>query len=151
RELKSSPPQVSKALARVEGQLRARLFRRTPTGVSTSAIGRRLLSEIEELVGRFRTLGQRSPRAPVLAIAAPSYLAAAFLPAIARAVPRFRIRALELPPPLVRAYAAEGMFDLALSIGAEGCPKGWVSERLGPVRKALFASPRVADALGPQP
>ena len=58
------------------------------------------------------------------------------------------VRGLELPPALVRAYAVENFFDVALVVGTEKLPGAWVGVGVGYVRKALFASPEVAKKLG---
>ena len=61
------------------------------------------------------------------------------------------VRGLELPPALVRAYAVENFFDVALVVGTEKLPGAWVDVGVGYVRKALFAAPEVARKLGAGP
>jgi DNA-binding transcriptional LysR family regulator len=62
------------------------------------------------------------------------------------------VRGLEFPPALVRAYAAENFFDLALLPGGfDRLPATWVSVNVGEIRKGLYGSPALARALGPQP
>ena len=61
------------------------------------------------------------------------------------------MRGLELPPALVRAYAVENFFDVALVVGDEELPGAWVDSDIGHVRKALFAAPEVARKLGRGP
>jgi hypothetical protein len=70
---------------------------------------------------------------------------------MAAALGPVRVRGLELPPALVRAYAVENFFDVALIIGDERLPGAWVNTPVGYVRKALFANPQVARSLGTQP
>src|SRR5207237_809725 len=66
--------------------------------------------------------------------------------------PALRVRGLELPPALLRAYAAENFFDAAfLSSGLERLPSTWSSEHVGEVQKALFGTPDLARRLGAQP
>jgi hypothetical protein len=61
------------------------------------------------------------------------------------------VRGLELPPALLRAYAGENFFQIALMLSDEPLPKHWESVRVGLLRKGLFASPALAAKLGPQP
>jgi len=68
-----------------------------------------------------------------------------------RSLPKLRLRALQLAPALVRAHAAENLFDVALTIGVERLPSSWVSEYVGLLAKGLFANPALARSLGRQP
>src|SRR5579859_6216645 len=87
-----------------------------------------------------------------LTVAAPSYLIHTFLPAIALAQPNLRVRGLELPPALLRAYAAENFFDMTIMpADIERLPSTWVSVCIGDLRKALFGTPSIARRLGAQP
>ncbi len=153
RELGVTPSQVSKAIARIEGALRLRLFTRGPRGIGLSSAGRQVLPKLEQVATLLRSLG-RAERAPEgeLTIAAPSSLLPPILPRIINALPGMRVRGIELPPALLRGYAGEELFDLALLPGAvTGLPSKWVTTRIGELRKSLFASPSVARKLGPQP
>jgi DNA-binding transcriptional LysR family regulator len=143
---------VSKAVHRLEGQLGVTLLSRSTRGVTVSDAGRRLIPELEDLAMRLRHLRPAERSGEELALAAPSYLNAIFLPRIAATLgEQARVRGLELPPALVRAYAVENFFDLALVMGDDKLPGDWVATRVGPVRKALFAKPSVASGLGTQP
>src|SRR5207253_3039027 len=72
--------------------------------------------------------------------------------AIARLEGALRVRVIELPPALVRAYAAENIFDLGLLPGASArLPAAWQAVEVGSIRKALFAPRSIAKALGPPP
>jgi DNA-binding transcriptional LysR family regulator len=154
RELRVSPSQVSKAVSRLEDQLNIKLLSRSSRGVSLSEGGRRLLPYVEDAVGRLRLLGRDSTNsgATDLTLAAPSWLVHLFLPAIASSQPELRVRGLELPPPLLRAYAAENFFDLTLVTSDEQrFPGAWVSTHVGEIRKALYATPELARSLGAMP
>lgn len=152
RALKVTPSQVSKAVHRLEGQLSVILLSRSTRGVTVSDAGRRLIPELEDLAMRLRHLRSAERAGEELALAAPSYLNAIFLPRIAAALDsQARVRGLELPPALVRAYAVENFFDLALVMGDDKLPGDWVATRVGTVRKALFATPSVAASLGTVP
>jgi DNA-binding transcriptional LysR family regulator len=153
RALGVTPSQVSKAIARIEAGVRLRLFTRGPRGLSLSSAGRQALPKLEQIAALLRSLG-RAGRAPEgeLTVAAPSSLLPPILPRIIRALPGMRVRGIELPPALLRGYAGEELFDVALLPGAvTGLPSKWASTRIGELRKSLFASPGVARGLGPAP
>lgn len=150
RALFVTPSQVSKAVARLEDQLGVQLLARGARGVSLTAMGIRIAPQLEEIANRVQSLHVRESE-PELTVAAPSFLNALFLPVIAELRPTFRVRGIELPPALVRAYAAENFFDMALMLGFERFPETWVTSAVGSVRKALFATPAVAKKLGPPP
>lgn len=153
RELRVSPSQVSKAISRLESQLRVRLLSRSSRGVALSAVGRRMLPLVEEAVDRLRALARTEGAATTdLTLAAPSWLVHLFLPAIAGSLSDLRVRGLQLPPPLLRAYAAENFFDLTLvTSDVERFPETWVPTHVGEIRKALFGAPSLVEELGPQP
>ncbi|MEO6421059.1 MAG: LysR family transcriptional regulator, partial [Polyangiaceae bacterium] len=153
RELRVTPSQVSKAITRLEQLLRVRLLSRSSRGVALSVAGRRMAPLVEQAVVRLRLLGrEESDGATELTLAAPSWLVTQFLPPIAAAHPDVKMRGLELPPALIRAYAAENFFDFTiLTSDVDRLPGAWASTRVGDVRKALFANPTVAQKLGPQP
>ena len=153
RELRVTPSQVSKAIARLEDHLQMRLLARSSRGVSLSEAGRKIVPNVESAVDKLRTMRRPSPQAGLeLTVAAPSYLIALFVPTIASSIPAVRVRCLEMPPALVRAYAADNIFDLAiLPSGADRLPLSWTVEQLGELRKMLFAPPSLARRLGPAP
>lgn len=151
RALKVTPSQVSKAVHRLERQLGATLLSRSTRGVIVSDAGQRLIPQLEEVAARLQQMRPDAGAREELALAAPSYLNAVFLPRIAAALPDVVVRGLELPPALVRAYAVENFFDVALVVGTEELPGAWVNSATGQVRKALFATPEVARKLGAAP
>lgn len=151
RELEVTPSQVSKAVARLEEQLGLNLLTRGARGVTVSDAGRRVVPQLEQLVKRLESLRRAEEQSPELTVAAPSYLNAIFLPVVAGVQPQLRLRALELPASLVRAYAAENFFDLTVLVGATKLPRPWVAEPIGSLRKALLATPELAARLGRQP
>ena len=144
RALKVTPSQVSKAVHRLERQLGATLLSRSTRGVIVSDAGRRLIPQLEEVAARLQQMRPDAAAREELALAAPSYLNAIFLPRIAAELDGVVVRGLELPPALVRAYAVENFFDVALVVGTEKLPGAWVGVGVGHVRKALFAAPEVA-------
>jgi DNA-binding transcriptional LysR family regulator len=153
RELRVTPSQVSKAITRLEHLLRVRLLSRSSRGVALSAAGRRMAPLVEQAVVRLKLLGREdNDETTELTLAAPSWLVTQFLPAIAAAHPELKMRGLEIPPALIRAYAAENFFDVTiLTSDIDRLPGAWASTRVGDVRKALFANPVLAKKLGPQP
>ena len=148
RALKVTPSQVSKAVHRLERQLGATLLSRSTRGVIVSDAGRRLIPQLEEVAARLQQMRPDAARREELALAAPSYLNAVFLPRIAAELSAVVVRGLELPPALVRAYAVENFFDVALVVGSEKLPGAWVNTPVGEVRKSLYAAPEVARKLG---
>jgi DNA-binding transcriptional LysR family regulator len=153
RELGVTPSQVSKAITRLEKALRLRLFNRGTRGIALSAEGSQMLPQLEQMLMLARSLG-RIEKAPEgeLTLAAPSSLLPPILPGLIKALPRMRIRGIELPPALLRGYAAEGIFDMALLSGSTaGFPPKWASVRIGELRESVMGSPAVARKLGPRP
>jgi DNA-binding transcriptional LysR family regulator len=147
RELKVTPSQVSKAIARLENQFQATLLSRGARGVGISEDGVRIASELSEVVARLAKIGAHDKELPQVTIAAASFMVSRFVPAIATALPGFRFRAVDMAPALVRSHASEGFFDLVLTLGPARLPSLWSETRVGEVRKALFASPVVAARL----
>jgi DNA-binding transcriptional LysR family regulator len=153
RELSVTPSQVSKAIARLEAILRVRLFSRGARGVALSDPARLVLPHIEAAVARLQLI-ERSESSSIteLTIAGPSYLIASFLPAVASSQPQLHVRGIELAPSLVRAYAPENFFEMAiLARSADRMPTTWVNVRVGELRSALFATTELAHRLGPLP
>jgi DNA-binding transcriptional LysR family regulator len=153
RELGVTPSQVSKAISRLEATLHVRLFSRGARGVALSDQARHALPHIEAAVASLRLLERRdTPSITELTVAAPSYLISSFLPAIACGEPQLNVRGIELAPSLVRAYAPENFFDMAiLARSADRMPPTWVNVRVGEMRSGLFGSPALARGLGPFP
>jgi DNA-binding transcriptional LysR family regulator len=153
REQGVTPSQVSKAISRLEAALRLRLFTRGTRGVALSDQARLVLPYIEAAVTNLQLLEpSERPSTTELTVAAPSYLIASFLPAVACCHPQLRVRGIELAPSLVRAYAPENFFDMAiLARSADRMPATWVSVRVGELRSGLFASPDLARRLGAFP
>jgi DNA-binding transcriptional LysR family regulator len=153
RELEVTASQVSKAVARLERQLGVALFRRSVRGVMLTDEARRLLPDLEEVATRLQRMARaRSDELTRrLTIAGASYSLALFLPSIAEALPAVCLRALELPPPVMRAALAENEFDALLAPGRLPLPSTWQSTPIGEMRRGLFARPSLARRLGSQP
>ncbi|MDP9036559.1 MAG: LysR family transcriptional regulator [Myxococcota bacterium] len=155
RELLVTPSQVSKAVSRLERHYGVQLLSRGARGVAPTAAARRMLPRIANAVEEIRaTSGAREDHGPdvELMIAAPSYLLAALLPAVTNALPRARLRGLELPPASLRAHLAENAFDVALAAGAiQNLPASWARDRVGDIRFALMGRPSYVQSLGTLP
>jgi DNA-binding transcriptional LysR family regulator len=153
RELGVTPSQVSKAISRLEAALGVRLFSRGARGVALSDQARMVLPHIEAAIASLEQLERRDgPSVTDLTVAGPSYLMSSFLPAVAACAPKLNVRGIELAPSLVRAYAPENFFEMAiLARSAERLPVTWVSVRVGEIRSGLFGTPEVARRLGPFP
>jgi DNA-binding transcriptional LysR family regulator len=153
RELAVTPSQVSKTITRLEAILRVRLFSRGARGVALSDQARLILPHIEATVASIQHVARsESPSITELTVAGPSYLIASFLPAVAGSQLQLRVRGIELAPSLVRAYAPENFFEMAiLARSADRMPTTWVSVRVGELRSGLFATAELARRLGPFP
>ena len=152
RAIGTSPSHVSKAIARLEAQLGRVLVHRSVHGVALTETALRILPQLDEVVRRLHAIANLDAEAGrTLGFAAPSYLLTLFLPALAAAQPAVRFSGLELPPAMVRAQAGDNVFDLCLVVGAGKLPPAWQVTPIGPLRRALFARPALAAALGPPP
>ena len=153
RDLRVTPSQVSKAVARREKHLKPPPLPRRARGVAASEEGQKIVPRLEEIIEKVQALSEVSDVPPEmkLTLAAPSYLCAAFLPTVVAAVPDARFRGLECGSAFMRAYATENLFQVAITIGEEKLPDTWVSVRAGNMRRGLFASPELARKLGPSP
>lgn len=153
RDLRVTPSQVSKAVARLEKHLKRPLLSRKARGVSASDEGQKIVPRLEEIIEKVQALAMVSDVPPEmkLTVAAPSYLCAAYLPIVVAAVPDARFRGLECGSAFMRAYATENVFQVAITIGEEKLPETWVSSKAGTMRRACFASPELAKKLGKEP
>jgi DNA-binding transcriptional LysR family regulator len=146
---------VSKAIARLERHFGVRLLTRGARGVAATAAGRQILPRVANAVEELRaTNGVRDDRSPALelTVAGPSYLVAHVVPAIASALPRVRVRGLELAPAYLRASVAENVFDVALAPGGiDKRPVSWTSDEAGAIRVVLLARPSYVARLGSLP
>jgi DNA-binding transcriptional LysR family regulator len=152
RERKVTPSQVSKAITRVEAHFGRKLVERGSRGVVLSEAGRVLAPALEAIVTQLETARAASPDGAEVTLGAPSYLQTSLLPVLGSAAPSVRLRAFELPPSLLRANAQDDGFDiLLLPGGADHLPPSWVAEKVGEIRRGLFASPALRARLGKGP
>jgi len=151
RQLGVTPSQVSKAITRLEGFLKVRLFARNGRGISPTDQAKSMRVDMEELVRLAQELPATRHGTSRLALAAPSYLAMGFFGRLADRLPDVRLQAIEAGPATVRAYAEEGVIDMALTFAKDKFPSGWVSTRIGDMFAALYASPSLSAKLGERP
>jgi DNA-binding transcriptional LysR family regulator len=152
RELGVTPSQVSKAIVRLEKQLNVTLLQRSAHGVEVSADAVRIAPLLELALARVKDArGESGTTMPLLAIAGPSYVMAGLSGAIARALPQMRIRVLQLAPAEIRGLAARGLFDVAFNVGEPFALDSWDTVPAGQLHRSLFATPQVAQRLGPGP
>lgn len=152
RERRVTPSQVSKAITRVEAHFGRKLVERGSRGVVLSEAGRLLAPTLEAIVGQLEAARAVSPDGAEITLGAPSYLQTSLLSVLGGAAANVRVRAFELPPSLLRANAQDDGFDILLLPGTgEHLPASWVSEKVGDIRRGLFASPSLRQRLGRGP
>ena len=152
RELGVTVSQVSKAVARLEAQLHLPLVSRSIQGVTLTDGALRVLPHLEKMVESVRdVMAPQAQSTPTLTLAAPSYVLALLLPAIAEAVPHVRFAGVEVPPALLRAQAGANLYDLSVMVGRARLPESWQSVPVGGIRKGLLARPQLARQLRPSP
>src|SRR5262249_19658037 len=152
-QLGVTPSQVSKAVSRLERQFQMKLVDRRAGKSIPSAVGLRIARRLDEVVGTIQALRSEDPfgKAGLLTISSPSYLLALCLPVLAQPMPQHRFRGVELPPAQIRGLAPDGLFDLALTTGADGFGGTWHVERIGEMRSVLVGNPALVASLGPMP
>ena len=128
-----SQPTLSRALARVEAELGARLFSRAPDGVHLTALGATVVEGAREVVGRYGQLladvaGELDPDSGVARLAFLDSMATSLVPQLLRdfhaEAPGVRVLLSQEPAHEIEADLARGAVDLAItSVRAEG--GGW--------------------------
>ena len=154
REMRVTPSQVSKAIARLERHSGVRLLARSTRGISLTEAGRSMVGRVLAAVSALRAL-RNAPQTTdnlELTLAGPSYLVTHLMPTIAMCHPRLHLRGLELAPAYMRAYVTENVYDIAVVIGdLQGRPSTWTTDEVGTIRVSLLAPPGVAAKLAPFP
>lgn len=153
RQLRTTPSQVSKAIARLEQQAGVRLFTRSSKGIATTPAALELLPRILSAIDSVQSIRKAKQGAPIeVTIVAPSYLVAQGVPVIASCHPRLRLRGHEMSPAKIRAAFSDNVFDMALVPGQVGrLPTAWTSDPVGELRCGLLGSPQTAASLEPHP
>lgn len=151
RQLDVTPSQVSKAVARLEAFVGARLLTRGPRGVTVSMAGLRTIPMLEEIAQGVRDL-RAQPDAPTLVrLAAPSSILSTVAGVLARSCRDLRFSCLELDPVRTRALAFEDVFDAALVADDRSLGDVYTHEPLGVAESCLLARPSLARKLGDPP
>ena len=155
REMRVTPSQTSKALARLEQYYGVKLLRRGPKTMALTDEGRQVMPHISDAVKSLAAttqVAQASDASVELTIAGPSYVLGVVVAAIAASHPLLRLRGVELAPAQLRANVTEGLFDIALAPGGlHGLPPTWVTDEVGVIRKILVGPPALVSTLGPMP
>ncbi len=154
REMKVTPSQASKALARLEAHYRVKLLTRGPKGMALTEAGREIMPNVQAAVKSLAVTSKMVTEdvASELTIAGPSYLVGIAVAAIAATQPDLRLRGLELAPSQIRATMTEGLFDLGLCPGgAHGVPATWTTDLVEGLRLVLVGPPELVAALGAMP
>lgn len=155
RQLRVTPSQVSKAIARLEAHAGARLLARGARGISLTEQGHEIVPRVVAAiaaVGAVRRTKVKASEPLELTIAGPSYLVTHLAGVLAAADPRLRVRGLELSPPHLRAYLTDNVFDLALLPGkVPARPSAWTTDAVGELRMSLLGTKALAQKLAPLP
>ena len=150
RALKTTPSHVSRTLDKLERNLGVPLLVRNSKGARLTRAGTRLIPLVDSFNDELRGL-RRDDSARELSVATPSFLGELLVPALVELSPPIRLSSLQLPTALLRAFAGEGLFDVALMEGHEQLPALWSRHALGRLRHGLFAPPALAASLGRAP
>ncbi|WP_028660812.1 LysR family transcriptional regulator [Nocardioides insulae] len=147
--LRTSQPTLSRALARVEAELDARLFERVPSGLHTTPAGRKAVEAARDLTARYQRLRRDlaadvDPDGGVVRLAFLDSIATSLVPRVLGAVhvaaPGLRVELAQEPGHEILADLDRGEADLAiLSPEPEG-GYGWLG--LQEERLALVVPPR---------
>lgn len=148
RELRVTPSQISKAIVRLERYMRRPLLARKSRGVVATDDAIEAIPRFQELLESARVLPQKASRGTILTVAAPSYLTATLVPAIASATLNLRLRIVEAGEAFIRAYAGDALFQVALTLSAQSLPRSWQSTKVGSARLGFFVAPSLATKLG---
>jgi DNA-binding transcriptional LysR family regulator len=152
RQLRVTPSQVSKAVARLELFVGDQLLARGPRGIAVSMAGLRAIPLLEELARGVRDLrSQPADATPLTRIAAPSSILPTVAGVLAKHSREMRFSCLELDPVRTRALALEDVFDVALLADDRSLGDLYSHEAIGEVENRLFARPSLAKRLGPSP
>jgi DNA-binding transcriptional LysR family regulator len=132
--LGTSQPTLSRALARVESELGARLFERTPTGVVVTPTGDLVVAAARAVTDRYDQLlaelqSALDPDTGVVRLAFLDSLATSLVPQVLRAfhqqAPRVRVLLRQEPNHEIVADLTSGAVDLAITSPRPDGPFGW--------------------------
>ncbi len=147
----TTPSHVSKSLMRLEEQLQTQLLARGGRGVKLTNAAFRMMPLLVTAADALRRARRGSDVTRDITVAAPSYLLAAYVPALAADIDSMRFRSVQMAPPTILAAMGLRQFDVALSTGEPKLPSMWRSELIGELGAGLFASPALAKTLDADP
>jgi DNA-binding transcriptional LysR family regulator len=146
RRLATSRSVVSKAVAKLEKALGARLLNRTTRHLSLTEIGSsfadhcsRMLEEAEQAEKLVASLNTE-PRGVLRFAASVAFGTLHVAPALAKFLPRYPELAIDLTITDRWVNLAEEGYDLAIRVTNDP-PLNWVARKLAPVRRKLCATP----------
>lgn len=128
-------PTLSRALARVEAELDARLLERVPSGVRVNPDGELVVAAARDLVARYDRLraelaARRDPDTGTVRLAFLDSMATSLVPqvlgAFHAAAPRVRVELRQEPAHEIRADLDDGTSELAIVSPRFGEGYGWV-------------------------
>jgi len=129
-----SQPTLSRALARVENELGARLFERVPEGLVTSPNGELVVAEAREVLARYRQLvreleNRLDPDRGVVRLAFLDSMATSLVPRVLRdfheQAPRVRVVLAQEPAHHIQRDLEQGAVDLAITSAQPQGDYGW--------------------------
>ena len=132
--LRTSQPTLSRALARVEGELGARVFERAPDGVHLTPIGEIVLAAARDLTSRYGQLladlgTVLDPDTGVVRLAFLDSIATSLVPRVLRGfhehAPRVRVLLSQEPAHHIVADLGSGAVDLAITSARPPGDYGW--------------------------
>jgi len=132
--LRTSQPTLSRALARVEAELGARLFERVPEGVRPTPVGDLVIAAARELTTRYEQLlsdlaSQLDPDTGVVRLAFLDSMATSLVPRVLRSfhehAPRVRVLLRQEPGHEIAADLGSGAADLAITSALPAGPFAW--------------------------
>ena len=132
--LGTSQPTLSRALARVEGELGTRVFERAPDGVHVTPTGGMVLAAARDLTSRYEQLvsdlaGVLDPDSGVVRLAFLDSIATSLVPQVLRGfheqAPRVRVVLRQEPAHHIVDDLGSGAVDLAITSVHQGDAYGW--------------------------
>ena len=132
--LRTSQPTLSRALARVEAELGARLFERVPDGVRPTPVGDLAIAAARELTARYEQLladlaTQLDPDTGVVRLAFLDSMATSLVPRVLRSfhehAPRVRVLLRQEPAHEIATDLGSGAADLAITSALPAGPFAW--------------------------
>lgn len=132
--VRTSQPTLSRALARVEAELGARVFERSHDGVHLTPVGETVVAAARDIVARYEQLraeltSQLDPESGVVRLAFLDSIATSIVPRVLRTfheqAPRVRVLLSQEPAHEILDDLATGAVDLAITSARPSPEHGW--------------------------